>query len=150
MTEHNHNHISADAELESKLASVRQTKPRRLVMDVMKQAKAPMTAIEILSEVEKTGEQIWLSTIYRVLDLFVEKDIAVKSTLLGQDQAVYGLDRYQHTHYAICIGCHRIIPMDNCPIAAAGFSPELQEENFRIVGHKIEIYGYCGDCDSKR
>lgn len=150
MTDHEHNGIAIDADIARKLDSVRQTKPRRIVMDILKKAKVPMSAVEIMAEVEKAGEQIWLSTIYRVLDLFVEKDIAVKSTLLGQDQAVYGLDRYQHMHYAICIGCHKIIPMGNCPIAAADFSPELQEENFRIVGHKIEIYGYCRECDSKR
>ena len=150
MTEHKHDHLTVDSELDRKLASVRQTKPRKLVMEILKQATAPMSAVEILAEVEKAGEQIWLSTIYRVLELFVEKEIAVKSTLLGQDQAVYGLDRYQHTHYAICVVCHRIIPMDNCPIAAVGFSPGLQEENFRVTGHKIEIYGYCSQCEKTK
>src|SRR5690554_3923102 len=108
MSEHKHSSFPAEEELENKLASVKQTKPRRLVMDVLKKSAVPMSAIEVMSQIEKNGEQIWLSTIYRVLDLFVEKDIAVKSTLLGQDQAVYGLNRYQHTHYAICIGCQRI------------------------------------------
>jgi len=137
MTEHKHDHPSMDSELDLKLASVRQTKPRKLVMEILKQATAPMSAVEILAEVEKAGEQIWLSTIYRVLELFVEKEIAVKSTLLG-------------THYAICVVCHRIIPMDNCPIAAVGFSPGLQEENFRVTGHKIEIYGYCSQCEKTK
>lgn len=150
MAEHDHNHLTIDSELEQKLASFRQTKPRKIVMEILKQASAPLSTVEIMAEVEKKGEQIWLSTIYRVLDLFIDKGIAVKSTLPGQDQAVYGLDRHQHTHYAVCVGCHRIIPMDNCPIATAGFSPELQEENFRTIGHKIEIYGYCGNCEKMK
>lgn len=137
-------------ELEKKLSKIKQTKPRRLVMDVLREAEKPLSAVQILVEIEKTGEQIWLSTIYRILDLFVEKNIAIKSTLLDQDQAVYGLNQYQHTHYAVCIGCHRIITMDNCPIACDSFEPSLREDGFRITGHKIELYGYCSECDKKR
>lgn len=130
------------------MAQIKQTKPRRQVLAVLEMAEQPLSAVEIQSRAEKAGDKVWLSTIYRVLDLFVERDIAIKSTLLDQDMAVYGLNRYDHKHYAVCVGCHKIIAMGNCPMA--DFDPMLKDSQFRVIGHKIEIYGYCNDCQEKQ
>lgn len=130
------------------MTGIRQTKPRKQVLSVLEKAEQPISAVEIQSRAEKDGDKIWLSTIYRILELFVERDIVIKSTLLDQDMAVYGLNRYEHKHYAICVGCHKIVAMNNCPMA--DFDPSLKDSRFRVIGHKIEIYGYCKDCLAKR
>jgi Fur family ferric uptake transcriptional regulator len=130
------------------MSQIKQTKPRRQILAVLEQAEQPLSAVEIQSRAENSGDKIWLSTVYRVLDLFVERDIAIKSTLLDQDMAVYGLNRYEHKHYAVCVGCHKIVAMSNCPMA--DFDPMLKDSRFRVIGHKIEIYGYCNECQDKR
>ncbi|MPN45848.1 hypothetical protein SDC9_193423 [bioreactor metagenome] len=64
---------------------------------------------------------------------------------MNQEMAVYEINHPKHKHYAVCINCHKIIKMDNCPME--NFTPELEENGFRVVGHNLEIYGYCKDCD---
>ena len=136
-------------DLQKKLADIKQTRPRKLVITVLQEAKTPMSAVQIQSEIEKKGENVWLSTVYRFLDLLVERDIVIKSTVLDQEQSVFGLNRYEHTHYAVCVSCHMIIPMDNCPMARSDFNPGLKDKNFKVIGHKIELYGYCNQCQEE-
>jgi Fur family ferric uptake transcriptional regulator len=125
---------------------LKRTKPRENVLFVLEHAKKPLSAMEICSEIEKDGGTVWLSTIYRILELFVKKDIAVKISVLNNEMALYELNRFQHKHYAVCLGCHKIIMMDNCPMEK--FIPKL-EDDFRVVGHNLEIYGYCKDCSTE-
>ena len=45
----------------------------------------------------------------------------------------------------IVASCHKVIEMDNCPMET--FEPKLADGDFRVLGHKLEMYGYCRDCD---
>jgi Fur family ferric uptake transcriptional regulator len=38
--------------------------------------------------------------------------------------------------------------MDNCPMEK--FTPRLDDGDFRVTGHKVEVYGYCKDCGAER
>ncbi|HWR23714.1 MAG TPA: transcriptional repressor, partial [Feifaniaceae bacterium] len=87
---------------------VKRTKPRALVMQALEAAQQPLGAMDIFSEIEKTGETVWLSTVYRVLELLVEKGVADKIAVANSDTAVYALNRNPHRHYAVCMGCRRI------------------------------------------
>ena len=126
---------------------VKRTKPRALVMQVLEGAQQPLGAMEIFSQIEKTGEAIWLSTVYRVLELLVEKGVANKVAVTNSDMAVYALNRNAHRHYAVCMGCRRIVPVDDCPLGH--FTPKVAEQGFQVLGHNLEIYGYCDGCAHK-
>lgn len=126
---------------------LKRTRQREGVLAVLRNAQTPLSAADILTLIEKDGEAAWLSTVYRILELFVQKGVAVKANVSGSDMAVYELNRYCHKHYAVCVSCHKIIPMDNCPLEK--FIPRLQEEDFRVLGHNLEIFGYCRDCAAK-
>ena len=89
----------------------------------------------------KGGEKAWMSTIYRILELFIKHDMVIKTNILNHDVAVYELNRFEHKHYAVCLNCHRMISMDSCPMDE--FIPNLEDKDFRILGHKLEIFGYC-------
>ncbi len=64
---------------------------------------------------------------------------------MNSEMAVYELNRFEHKHYAVCMSCRKIIAMDNCPMET--FIPKLEDENFHVMGHNLEIFGYCKDCD---
>jgi Fur family ferric uptake transcriptional regulator len=105
-----------------------------------------MSAIEICSRTEALEQSVWLSTVYRILEMFVRERIASKLTVMDSDMAFYELTvPGGHRHYAVCVSCRRIISMDNCPMDQ--FLPHLQDDGFRVTGHKLEIYGYCGQCN---
>ncbi len=94
---------------------------------------------------ETDGDTVWMSTVYRILELFVKKGVIIKTNVMNNEKAVYELNRFKHKHYAICINCRKIIAMDNCPMEK--FTPKLEDENFHIMSHNLEIFGYYKDCD---
>lgn len=128
-------------------AGVKKTKQRECVLALLERAEKPLSAMEIYSQVDKTGVSVWLSTVYRILELFVQKNLVLKTTVMDNEMALYEINRYQHKHYAICMLCHKIIPMEDCPVGS--LIPKLTEESFHVVGHKLEIYGYCKECGGK-
>ncbi|WP_294856064.1 Fur family transcriptional regulator [Oscillibacter sp.] len=128
-------------------AGVKRTRQRESVLAVLEHSDKPLSAAEICSKIEMDGDTVWMSTVYRVLELFVEKGVALKTTVLNNEMAVYELNRFQHKHYAVCMKCRKIIPMGNCPME--NFTPMLAEEGFQIVGHNLEVFGYCRDCRSR-
>lgn len=128
-------------------SGLKRTRQRECVISVLEHAKKPLNAMEICSEVGKGKDSVWLSTVYRILELFVKKGVVTKIAVMNNEMAFYELNRFQHKHYAVCISCRKIILMDNCPMEK--FIPKLQDDNFHVMGHNLEIYGYCTDCSSK-
>jgi len=123
---------------------IKKTKQRQSVLSILQNSDVPLSAADIYSEMEKGGEKAWMSTIYRILELFIKHDMVIKTNILNHDVAVYELNRFEHKHYAVCLNCHRMISMDSCPMDE--FIPNLEDKDFRILGHKLEIFGYCKDC----
>ena len=126
-------------------AGIKKTKQRKLVLSVLESSAFPLSAMDIFKHIEKEDSTFWLSTVYRVLEFFVKEGLAVKTTVMNDSMALYSLNQNRHMHYAICVNCHKVIEMDNCPLEE--FMPQLSDKSFHILGHKVEMYGYCRDCD---
>lgn len=126
---------------------LKRTKPRESVLSVLEEAHSPLSAIDIFSEIENKGESIWLSTVYRSLDAFVEAELVSKTSVLNNEIMLYDLNLSGHKHYAVCIGCHKIITMINCPMN--DFKPKFKNDDIEVLGHKVEVYGYCMECKDK-
>lgn len=126
---------------------IKRTRPRERVLAILEKAQKPMSAQQICAEIEKSGEGAWLSTVYRALEVFEKKGVVVKLAIHGGETALYELNRFEHKHYAVCLACHQIIAMDNCPMER--FLPDIRDAGFRVLGHNLEIYGYCNECDPR-
>lgn len=129
---------------DSRFKGIKLTKQRILVLELLEQTQMPLSAQEIFQQIN-TGE-IYLSTIYRTLDLFVERKIISKTNIVIDNVSVayYELNTNTHKHYAICTSCNKLIAMKNCPMH--DFQPILDDQDFEVAGHKIEIYGTCKRC----
>ena len=127
------NKILADAGLKC-------TRQRINVMEILMSVSAPMTAENIYEKAEGMS----LSTVYRIAEKLYEKGIVTKNTIQDSDKFYYELSDDSHRHYAICLGCGRMQPVRVCPVTAASV------DGFTVTGHKLEIYGYCRDCENKR
>lgn len=136
---------------------IKWTKQRKDVYQILFDANEPMTALEIYQQTfdRQQSAGYALSTIYRILSAFEEKGLVMKSSYMDDNIVVYELDRGGHTHYAVCLNCHKRIPLQSCPFthihvpghtdtAAADVSAE--ERDFLVTGHKLELYGYCKEC----
>ncbi len=125
---------------------IKWTKQRKDVYEVLWQAKEPLSAVQIYSKLDKSDmeNKYALSTVYRILTAFEEKGFVNKSTWMGDGTVVYELNRGEHTHYAVCLQCHKRIPLSHCPFAHLHL--EEDADDFTITAHKLELYGYCKDC----
>lgn len=122
------------------------TRQRKAVYDVLLQAGEPLSAVQIYNQTVKNdaSENYAVSTIYRILTAFEEKGFVSRSSWMGEGTQVYELERGSHTHYAICLSCHKHIPLHACPFEHVHL-PESGGD-FQITGHKLELYGYCKEC----
>lgn len=126
-------------------SGIKKTRQREHVFSVLERAETPLSAQEIFLQAQAEDASLWLSTVYRTLDFFASKGLITKTTVMDGRQALYALSPLQHRHYAVCLGCRKVVALANCPMEK--FEPELDEGGFRVLGHKVEMYGYCRDCE---
>ncbi len=131
-----------------KRSGLKNTKHRNSILEILENSRHPLTAEQIFVKLLSLKISINLSSVYRTLDTLISKGMLVKSTLSGDNKALFELNRQEHKHNLICFGCRKIIPVDGCPLA--GYENLLKEKTgFDVTGHKLEIYGYCQDCQKK-
>ena len=124
---------------------LKNTKSRNLIYDILGQCDVPVTAEQIFLKLKESGASINLSTVYRVLEIFVSKGIALKSNTAENNKALFELNRMEHKHHLVCVGCKKMLSIDGCPLDE--YEKALRDKmGFDVTGHKLEIYGYCQDC----
>ena len=132
--------------------NIKKTKQREDVFRVLSESAVPMNAMDIYEKLrertvtlqEESSEKgvYAISTIYRTVQTFEKHGLVEKSMMVGSDMAVYALKAKEHIHYAICLKCHKMVPMKQCPYEHIHF----EEDEFTVTNHKIEVYGYCKKC----
>ena len=129
-------------------ADIRKTKQREEVYRILASAAGPVSAAEIYCQLlqEEKGN-FAISTIYRALAVFEEKGYVVKTSLTGCEMSYYEWRRERHRHYAVCLKCHKLVPLKVCPFEHIKVS--TSDENFTVTSHKLEIYGYCDRCKNE-
>lgn len=126
---------------------IKNTKNRNIILDILREGEL-LTAEEIFLKSKEIDSNINLSTVYRTLNIFEKNAIVLKSNIAHEDKTRFKLNHMDHMHYLICLSCHREIGLENCPIS--GYDLFLEERtDFDIVGHKLEVYGYCPKCKNK-
>lgn len=124
------------------------TSARIQVLQLLLAQQEVLSADEVFEKLHQDGAKLNCSTVYRILESFTEKKLTEK-VLLPQSRK-YGFLVYtlSHTHHLICLGCHKVVNLEGCPLH--GFEEELaRKTHFQIVGHALELYGYCEECQKK-
>lgn len=124
---------------------LRFTTQRQIVFDILRSENKPLTADDIYMRYIKQDHTISLSTIYRILEVFVDKAIVNKSHLTDENKAYFVLNHHEHQHYFVCTSCKKVIDIKECPFHT--IEKEIENKtDFVITGHKFELYGYCKEC----
>lgn len=128
---------------------IKWTKQRKDVCHVLLAAKEPLSAVQIYQQILQSEHEVSyaVSTIYRILAAFEEMGFVEKSTFIGDGTVMYEWKRGGHTHYAICLCCHKKVALPACPFEHMHLKADTGD--FVVTGHKLELYGYCKDCDKK-
>lgn len=127
---------------------LKKTKHRLLILDLLHQHEDFMSADDLFFEAKKVDASISLSTVYRMLESFVEKNIVTPISLETSNQLKYELTHKDHTHHLICTNCHKVIHVAGCPIDT--YEDKLEATyGFHVEKHKLEFYGLCETCQAK-
>lgn len=115
--------------------SIKLTKKRNKILEVLKEAPGTLSA----SEIHKHIPDIDLVTIYRNLSLF-SKEKLIKQVQLNAEKAQYEYQKGPH-HHAICTGCKKVIHFD---APDSEIKKMLGLRNFKIDEFEMTIRGTCG------
>lgn len=130
---------------ELKQHHLKYTKQRHSVLSVLKESRIPLTLNQII---EKIDVDMDLSTIYRVLDAFEEKDLINKTVPLEPSLTIYDYNRDIHKHHLTCVKCSKILVIESCPLEE--YEGRIEKETgFTIKRHQLELYGLCPKCQSE-
>lgn len=130
-----------------KKVGIKNTSQRQSVYLYLHDSEEPLSAEQIYMGMSDT-ESVNLSTVYRVLDLFVKKGLVLKSNLSLEDKATYEINHMEHRHHLICVKCKAVVPIKGCPLS--GYEVKLgQQTQYKILEHHLEILGICPECQKK-
>ena len=129
-------------------AGLKNTKRRAAVLEILEKQTQPVAAEQIFFELNRFELPTSLSTVYRELDSLIDNGLVVKVKMNESSKALFEYNRMVHKHYLMCLGCKKMIALDDCPLEA--YEKELEHQtHFVITDHKLNLYGYCPECRAK-
>jgi Fur family transcriptional regulator, ferric uptake regulator len=144
--------VPLDAKVESYNAylskkGLKSTKQRDTIVREFFKKHQHLTVEELWGRVRQQDPGIGYATVYRTLKLLTESGLALKREFGGGQARFEHITDHHHDHL-ICMDCGDIIEFENDEIE------HLQEKvcrkhGFRLVHHKMELYGYCAKCHRK-
>lgn len=123
------------------------TKGRLEILNILKNSESSLSAEKIYQIYRYNNININLSTVYRTLDLFEEKEIIEKITL-NDGVFSYKLRGKTHRHHLECDICHKEVEIP-CPMLQI---EELVQNStgFTLTDHDLVMKGVCSDCRNKQ
>lgn len=131
------------AEYQQKHA-LKTTSQRELIVDVFLRCSEHVSIEELLGKVREHSARVGYATVYRTLKLLTEAGLAA-TRQFGDGQTRYevaGPESKHHDHL-ICMQCGLILEFENDQIEALQESVARGLGNFRVIKHKLELYGLC-------
>ena len=119
---------------------------RRAVLDVLAEESCCLTAQEIFDRLRESGRPVGIASVYRALDLLVERRLAQRVDVgsgIARYEAAHG--EAQHHHHLVCGDCGKV----------EAFSDESLEQaihgvtgrvGFAVAAHEVVLHGACADC----
>lgn len=121
------------------------SKPRLVVMEILTQAKMPLTPLAIFKQSQIAGRKIGLVSVYRTLELL---------TNLGLVCLVYANDGNQgymiaskgHYHHIICKKCEQAIEFSGVDDLEELILRVQHETGYAVSDHFLQMFGVCPSC----
>ena len=104
---------------------------------------------ELHQRLRQKGLRISRASLYRTLPLLVES--ALVQEVYMEDGHMHYEHIYGHEHHCHlrCLGCRKILEFRDERVEEAE-RRICQARGFMTTGHKLEIYGYCSECQEKK
>lgn len=121
---------------------LRITEQRRSLAKLFADTEGYLSPKVVYDDMEKEYPGLSFDTVYRNLRIMHEMDVLEQFVFEDGIRFKVHCGGHEHHHHLICLSCEKTIPLEYCPM------PQLVDipEQFQVVRHKFEIFGYCKDC----
>jgi len=119
------------------------TRQRQLVLEVLRSTNTHPDAQWIYQRVRRRMPKVSLGTIYRTLGVLKETGL-IQELSYGPSFSRYDGNPENHYHIG-CIRCGKVSDVD-LPLLKTLEKRIKPMEEFKVIGHRLEFSGICGDC----
>lgn len=129
-----------------KIDGYRITEQRKAILEVLVLNNNNLISVEdIHDKSKKIYPKTNMSTVYRNLEILKELNV-IYAVFAENGTTLYKLicSSEHHHHHIICKNCGKTEVINFCPLDT--FKKLSKDKNFNLTDHKIELYGYCIDC----
>jgi Fur family ferric uptake transcriptional regulator len=128
---------------------LKSTRQRDRVLSAFIAAGRHLSAEELYLLVKKSDRRIGYATVYRTLKLLAGAGMADERRFEdGITRYEYTVTKAHHDHL-ICTRCGMIIEFENEQIEQLQ-QAVARKNGFLVHNHRLELYGLCADCQSKK
>jgi Fur family ferric uptake transcriptional regulator len=125
---------------------MRITKNRIQIIDILLRAEKPLSLDEIQTRSGAKTEPPDYATVFRVMTLLENLQVAQKVNLNRSCSYYELLNPRQHYDHIICTECGRVTLMiDSCPVEKVERTIE-RRYGFSDIRHSLEFFGKCREC----
>jgi Fur family transcriptional regulator, zinc uptake regulator len=120
---------------------LRITDQRRTLASLFVDTKGYLTPKDVYDFMCKKYSGLSFDTVYR--NLRVMEEMGVLEQVVFEEGLKFRVscNKEDHHHHMICLGCEKTYPIHFCPMSVANTPDE-----FQVVKHKFEVFGYCKSC----
>ncbi len=119
---------------------------RDRIVEILATQPCALSAIEFEDILRRRGEPTARASIYRVLDLLVERGLAER-VVVGSGQARFERLEYDgdHHHHLVCDQCGELVAFDD-PGLEQAISQVSERLGIRVESHDVTLHGACARC----
>jgi Fur family ferric uptake transcriptional regulator len=123
----------------------RTARARRVVVDVLAGQECCLSVPQIVEAARAGGDNVGVASVYRTLDLLVDKGLVQKIDLGGDHAHYERVEHGDHHHHLVCSECGRVEPFADQQLESA--LERLEESTgFAVSSHDVLLRGACDDC----
>ncbi len=124
---------------ELRKAGLKVTLPRLKILEILENSKQRhLSAEDIYKELLKTGEDIGLATVYRVLTQFETAGLVNRHNFEG-GHSVFEMDQGEHHDHMVCVETGEVVEFVNEEIER--LQREIAKQNdFELIDHSLVLY----------
>jgi Fur family transcriptional regulator, peroxide stress response regulator len=133
-------------ELMSKLRErqCRMTPQRVALLRLLASSEGHPSAADLYDQLVAQFPTTSLGTVYKTLSLLDEMGEVLELGFSHDDRRYDGNKPYPHPHL-ICIRCRKIVDLE-ARVTESLTHEAAERAGFRVVGHRLDVYGLCPDC----